>query len=479
MDSKVISPSTGERDTFIVCRNSQGVEVRATPLRLTRYLVVFEVYNPYSILQLSEVLQEFKIIMNERLIYSGRAVVSNLVNTGIILVCETTLDDSWLDVDLFSPISRRQKLQSEFVEFIKEWEKIHRVRPDFKVVVADMQTLFMDLRRWMEQVELGVRSQPASDRLQIEREVIVDLRDPIQPTLAPLFERFEEICGLIEPPLRPVHGAYVKRQLHQFVLCSPFFYRTFRKPLGYAGDYEMVSMMLRDPLEGSSLFAKVLNFFFLNTAPVVAHRNRITYLKKMLKEEMARAAAKGTKARIFNLGCGPAREIQDLMAAEPLVDHAHFTLLDFNEETLQHTGRLLEELRVRFGRQTKVDTIKKSVHQILKEAARPNTELQPGGYDVVYCAGLFDYLSDRICKRLLNIFYDMVAPGGLLVATNVDRSNPSRNWMEYVVEWHLVYRDRQQFIALAPDQAPPEFCQMQADETGVNIFLEARKPANA
>src|ERR1700677_2855721 len=93
------------KDTFIVCRNSQGAEIRATSLRLTRYLVVFEVYNPYSILQLSEVLTDFRMIMNDRMVYSGRAVVSNLVNTGILLGCEATLEDSWLGVDLFSTVS--------------------------------------------------------------------------------------------------------------------------------------------------------------------------------------------------------------------------------------------------------------------------------------------------------------------------------------------------------------------------------------
>ena len=85
-ENKIVSPGAAKRDILIVCRNSQGVEVRATPLRLTRYSVVFEVYNPYSILQLSEVLSEFQIIMNDRRVYCGRAVVRNLVNTGIILV---------------------------------------------------------------------------------------------------------------------------------------------------------------------------------------------------------------------------------------------------------------------------------------------------------------------------------------------------------------------------------------------------------
>ena len=43
-----------ERDSIIVCQTSQGYSVRAIPLRITRDVVAFEVYNPYSILQLSE-----------------------------------------------------------------------------------------------------------------------------------------------------------------------------------------------------------------------------------------------------------------------------------------------------------------------------------------------------------------------------------------------------------------------------------------
>ncbi|MEW6159954.1 MAG: SAM-dependent methyltransferase, partial [Verrucomicrobiota bacterium] len=335
MDNKLPVTQGREKDSFIVCRNSQGLEVRASMLRLTRYLVVFEVYNPYSILQLSEVLSEFKIIINDRLVYSGRAVVSNLVNTGILLICEATLDEAWLDVDLFSLPNRREKLQLEVADFLREWSKVYTVKPEFKVVVADMQTLLIDLRRWMEQVELAVRSQPSADRLQVERELIEDLRDPVLPALVPLFERFEETCRQIEEPLRPAHGSYVKRQIHPVVLCAPFFYRTFHKPLGYAGDYEMVNMMLRDPLEGSSMFAKLLNLFFLNTPPVVAHRNRISLLEEWLAEQVARTAREdGRRCRVFNLGCGPAGEIQRFLARSGLADAVEFTLMDFNDETL-------------------------------------------------------------------------------------------------------------------------------------------------
>src|SRR3569623_1626131 len=153
MENKLITSSSGAQDSFILARNSQGLVVRAGVLRLTRYLAVFEVYNPYSILQLSEVLSDFKIVMNERIMYSGRAVVSNVVNTGIMLVCEATLDEAWLDIDLFSSVTTPNRLREEYGQFIQEWHKIDRILPGFKASVADLQTMLMDLRRWLEQVE--------------------------------------------------------------------------------------------------------------------------------------------------------------------------------------------------------------------------------------------------------------------------------------------------------------------------------------
>jgi len=472
--------TTGDRLSFIVCRNSQGAEVRGTLHRLTRFMGVFEVYNPYSIVQLSEVLHDFKIMMNERVVYSGRAIIANLVNTGIMLICEASLaDEGWIDFDVLSPSKNKDRMLADFGEFLRETEKNYRVIPDFKLVVADMHTLLSDLRRWMEQVELGVRSLPSGERLAAERETIQQLEGPIFPAVGPLLKRFEDNSVEVPTELVPVHRNYAKRQLHPLVLCSPFFYRTYQKPLGYAGDYEMVSMMMRDPYEGSTMFAKVLNRLFLDTAPVVAHRNRISYLVDHLRGETQRVAAKGTQARIFNLGCGPAREVQHFITQDHVCDGAEVLLLDFNDETITNTSQDLGGLKTRHRRTVGLKFMKKSVHQILKESSRAGAGFEVGGYDYVYCAGLFDYLSDRICRRLLEVFYDLLAPGGLLVATNVDESNPSRNWMEHVVDWHLVYRNKQDFLKIAPAKAPPENCSVKADVTGVNIFLEVRKPDHA
>lgn len=474
--STLPADSGGDHLSFVVCRTSQGAEVRGTLHRLTRFSAVFEVYNPYSILQLSEVLTDFRVFMNDRVVYSARAVIANLVNTGIIVICEASLtEEGWIDIDLFSPVHKRDALLKEFGEFIAETSKIYRVQPEFKVVVADAQIFLNDMRRWMEQVELGVRSLPALDRLAAERELLTKLEGPIVAAVIPVMQRIESAASEIPDELKAVHRSYIKRQMHPIILCSPFVFRTYHKPLGYAGDYEMVSMMLRDPFEGSTLFAKMLNKLCLEIPPVIAHRNRIDYLRRILNEECARTQAAGRVAKIYNLGCGPAQEVQRFISMDDMSDNADFLLLDFNDETVAHATRVLEEARARHRRRTGLRIEKKSVQQVLKDGLRHGGE-DSGTFDLVYCAGLFDYLSDRVCKRLLAIFYEKVAPGGLLIATNVHPNNPWRNWMEYLGDWHLVYRTAEEFIKLAPEKAPDGTAVVTADSTGLNVFLEVCKP---
>src|SRR5438105_1731220 len=200
-------------DSVLAFQTSQGLDIQATPLRLTRYLAVFEVYAPNLVLQISEVLSDFKIRFGERIVYAGRAVVSSLINAGTTLICEGTLEESWLDVEFVPAAERKEVLQTGFERFMHSAQKAFQVRPEFKIVIADMQNFLMDLRGWLEQIELGVRAEPAGDRQQSERGAIQALEGRIMPLLGSLFERFEEACKSIEPDFKPAHRSYVKRQL--------------------------------------------------------------------------------------------------------------------------------------------------------------------------------------------------------------------------------------------------------------------------
>src|SRR6266481_9841693 len=138
-------------DGLVVFKTSQGLEMQATLLKLTRFLVAFEVCGP-AVLRTSEVLQDFKIIMQDRPVYCGRAVVSELVNTGTVVVCEAALQDAWVDIDFAAPASLHEALRAGFSTFLRQWQKVYKIDPEYKVVIADLQTFLMDLRLWLEQV---------------------------------------------------------------------------------------------------------------------------------------------------------------------------------------------------------------------------------------------------------------------------------------------------------------------------------------
>jgi extracellular factor (EF) 3-hydroxypalmitic acid methyl ester biosynthesis protein len=231
------------------------------------------------------------------------------------------------------------------------------------------------------------------------------------------------------------------------------------------------------------LFAKIINVWLLGQAPSQAHRNRVAYLERKLVEETARVSAQGRAARIFNLGCGAAAEVQRFFAEQHVSEYADVTLLDFNQETLQHLQKALKGIEHALCRRFKFQLVKKSVYQILKEAGRTARRGQEAQYDFVYCAGLFDYLSDNVCRQLMNIFYEMLAPGGLLLTTNVNDalniSRPFRYSMEYILDWNLIYRGRNEVAALAPDGASADDVTVKAEDTGTNVFLEVRKPNHA
>jgi len=464
------------KESVVLCRTNQGIEIRAGILRLTRHLVVFEIITPGVVLQLSEVLGDFKILLDERAAYSGRAVISSVVHTGTTMVCEATLDEACLDARTFGVVNSPDQVRAGFEEFVRDWGKSYRILPEFKLLISDMHNYLSDLRLWLEQVELGIRSAPSGDRSDLEREVLTELRKTLVPSLNALFEKFEVVASRVEPGDKPAHRLFVRRQIHPLVFCAPFAYRTFHKPLGYPGDYEMVNMILRDPFEGGSLFAKAFNDWFLSQPPAEAHRNRIKFLTQQLVQETARVAAQGRTARVFNLGCGPAVEVQRFLAEQALANQADLTLLDFNNETIAYTTGVLQELKLRHHRSTRINLIKKSVGQMLKGRGRTTSSGPDSKFDLVYCAGLFDYLPDQHCRQLMNIFYDMLAPGGLLLATNVDSSNPRCLTMEYMMEWVVIYRNGAQMAALKPDAVEADAFTVQSDVTGVNIYVSARKP---
>jgi extracellular factor (EF) 3-hydroxypalmitic acid methyl ester biosynthesis protein len=470
--AQAVSLSQNAAENEVAFQTAEGVEWRARLARLTRHGLTFEAHNLTATLRTSEVLANFKITSGNRVIYFGRAVVSGVVHTGGSLICEAKLDDLGPDTAFFlPPAESHSNLDKAYDSFFEAWQKNYRISNEFKVLVTDVQSYLTGVRHWLEQLEFGMGT--AGGRQEQERAIL----DAVAPRIIAAFngrhERFEEIIYALTPEARGAHQDFVRRHWHKIFLGSPFGHRTYHKPIGYAGDYEMMNMIYRNQPEGRSLFEKLIHLLLVSQWPARSVRNRIAHLRENITNETARLARAGRTARILNVGCGPAREVQDFLKETHLSNEADFLLMDFNEETLLHAGQKLAEARRQFSRRTAIRTRQVSVYELLKHAQRGDNG--PETFDLIYCAGLFDYLAPDTCRALMEMWHDSLSPGGLMVIANMTDTKPFRNFIEFILDWQLIYRDSREILSLAPEHCR-ETARVIAEPASVNLFLHIRKP---
>jgi extracellular factor (EF) 3-hydroxypalmitic acid methyl ester biosynthesis protein len=158
-----------------------------------------------------------------------------------------------------------------------------------------------------------------------------------------------------------------------------------------------------------------------------------------------------------------------------LANEADFVLLDFNEETLGYVRDQINRAKNQFSQQTRIETRRVSVHHLLRQNAHQE-HFGPGpGFDLIYCGGLFDYLSEPTCQSLVHLFYDWLQPGGMVIVANMSDSKPFRNFIEFVLDWQLIYRDSGKMRALAPERVR-DAARVITEPTSVNLFLHLAKP---
>lgn len=467
--------------SIVSFKNSQGLVAQGTLVQLSRQKVVFEVYNPYSVVQLSEVITEMKISQGDRDTYQGRAVVTGLLNTGLVLIVSASLVDPWSDLRGLEP---GPVLRGFVRDFVTDWnEAASRLQQPFRSAVSSLQNYLEELSRYLEhwETEAGVHESDPNSHRQLD--FVLDVDKEVEPRFTDLNAAFEEATLNVPRKDLPIHRAFAQRQLHPLFMSSPFMNRAFNKPLGYAGDFEMVRMMLNEPWEGRNTFAKIVNAAALRHDAPAAHRNRIKLLHQSLKCETQRllnekaSQSDSQRINIMNLGCGPAVEIEHFAAADEECGQVDFHLVDFNTETLEHVTENVIPTIAGLRKDCRIETEQRSVHEIIQlsmsEEEKQSDHQQTPSYDMVYCAGLFDYFRDTTCGFLIQLFYSWVKPGGLVLVTNVTPSHSSIAIMGLVLDWNLELRSESDMQQLVPGLGQQK---TYVDDTGVNVFLEIRKP---
>jgi extracellular factor (EF) 3-hydroxypalmitic acid methyl ester biosynthesis protein len=449
---------------------ADGTEAEARVVRLTREQVIADLFGPASVLRASEALPNVKIAVGGQVVYNGRAVVQDVVSTEGSERCTLNLESDGLVLEVLPGVGPDWK--KSYRDFTAEFQGLRRIHRDFKTAVVDLYHFLTNLKVWLDRAEMSFSTMSKAAAEQSERQLIEQIRPALLQTLAGLTARFEDEASRVEPSERLYHEHYVRTLLHPLVLCAPFAHRTYSKPLGYAGDYEMMNMIHRRAGEGKTLYARVVHHWLGEQPPAEAVRNRVAYLGERILTETLRVHHEGRRARILNVGCGPAREVEEFIQRSKLSDSVDFYLIDFNEETLRYVGDTLTRTIRKENRKTGIHPIEISVYHLLRKSVSDRFN-EKDRYDMVYCAGLFDYLSAGVSKQLVSMFVKFVRPGGLILVANMDDSRPFRYNTEYLLDWHLIYRDSRQMTALVPADFAGQ-SHVSIEPAIVNLFLELR-----
>ncbi len=88
------------------------------------------------------------------------------------------------------------------------------------------------------------------------------------------------------------------------------------------------------------------------------------------------------------------------------------------------------------------------LHQGVRDLlARGGDEL--GRFDLIYSAGLYDYLSEPIARRLTQRLLGMLRSKGRLLIANFLPGGSGRGYQELFMDWPLIVRDAAELQALA------------------------------
>ena len=400
------------------------------------------------------------------------AIVRHCRSDGGDLLVGLQLEGGVIDL----PLLYEKQTRSRFAARCDEAEATAdsaKIRPEFKAWVLDLRNYLERMRTFLDREEGALQTEDQFTYEQICAQYLAEVGPRIVERVHAASHSMAQVVGSLREDEHIAHRAYAQLHLGSIFLSAPFIRRAHQKPLGYAGDYEMMNMLYRPSWEGSSLFAKVINQCAASEVAARANINRISYLAEKLRGPLVRARdAGGPRVRVASIGAGPGREIEVLLESDPsLGPYLDVMLLDQEPRAIAYGERRLAPIVARTGVQ--LCFVRESMRRLL---CGGQVAQMIGERQIIYSAGLFDYLSDRSFAALLGTLYEALAGGGQLLIGNVDVSNPTRYFMEYFAEWFLIHRSRTQLLDKARLlRPPPQTVRVESEPLGVNLFLVIEK----
>jgi SAM-dependent methyltransferase len=220
----------------------------------------------------------------------------------------------------------------------------------------------------------------------------------------------------------------------------PLTRRCALKPRGYAGDAEVLDYiygLTKGPDATFDPVGHAVHGYAVAAPACRAVRYRRYRLANLIdKEAESRVGGGAGNFRVLSVAAGHARELS-LSEAFKCGLVSRFVALDQDSESLEVIER-------EYGGPN-VMLLPLSVRSLL--AGKHDL----GTFDVIYAAGLYDYLQTSMARRLTARLFDNLKPGGVLLYVNFAPGIPNAGYMETAMDWWLIYRNARETCDLASE----------------------------
>ena len=260
---------------------------------------------------------------------------------------------------------------------------------------------------------------------------------------------------------------FLFKEIFPYFMLSHFAKRAYFKPNGYAGDFGMMEMIYRNQPDGDGKLGVLVDRWCLNTKAARAVRERRELLSKQIELQCHTRFGRQSPIRIMNLAGGSNRELFDFLSHCDCSDKIEVICVDADPDALEFTACHVDV----FPHQATVRLMNDNVITWALGRVLNKYGLQ----DIIYTAGLTDYLNRRLFLKLLTRCYEHLKPGGVLIVSNFSPDNPNRAFMDHVLHWKLIYRDREELISIFNKSPFGRNIEITAEAQGINLFAIAKK----
>jgi SAM-dependent methyltransferase len=256
----------------------------------------------------------------------------------------------------------------------------------------------------------------------------------------------------------------------------PLVHRAYTKPLGYPGDYQVMLYYYNNRPEGDSVYAQVFHKLGVEHPLSAGVRTRKDYVIELMEEEHDRVCAAGADEpafRVTSLACGPAREVSDYIPRRRgWPGSVTWTLIDQEDEALSIAYHDAVRALSQVGARGSLQCLHLSFVQMLRDPTVV-ASLEPQHF--IFSTGFFDYLREAQAQSVLRGLYERLTPGGLLVIGNALGPNEHFWSAEFILDWTLLYRTRDEMRRLAARLPETAEVDVAAEPGNAYYFLLVRR----